>query len=168
MSSTQFSIAMPDTTPPRPDIHIPPPLVFMAGFAFGFLLDRHLVALRISGAAAQELARIGIALMVLGAVLAIWGALAFRRARTTILPFRAATALVRDGPYRFTRNPMYVGMTLAYVGLGLVFNTMWPLLVLPLVLVAMIRLVISREETYLEEVFGDDYRAYQRAVRRWV
>lgn len=140
----------------------------MAGFVFGFLLDRYVIALRISGAAAREVALAGLALMAIGAALAIWGVLTFRRAGTTILPFRAATAMVRDGPYRVTRNPMYVGMALAYAGFSLVFNTVWPLLVLPLVLIAMVRLVISREEAYLEAVFGEDYRAYKRDVRRWL
>ena len=140
----------------------------MAGFLVGFLLDRHLIAMRISGAAAPGIALVGLVLMVAGAVLAIAGVLAFRRARTTILPFRAASAMVRDGPYRFTRNPMYVGMTLAYLGLSLAFNSAWPILLLPLVLVAMVKLVITKEEEYLEAVFGDEYRAYRRDVRRWV
>lgn len=159
---------MSQTTPPRPDIHVAPPLLFMAGFLFGFLLDRYAVAMRISGAAARGLALAGLALMIGGAALAISGVLAFRRARTTILPFRPASALVRDGPYRLTRNPMYVGMTLAYVGLSLAFNTAWPILALPLVLLALVTLVITKEEEYLEAVFGDDYRAYKRDVRRWM
>ena len=154
--------------PSRPDIHIAPPIVFMAGFLFGFLLDRYLIAMRISGAASRSVALVGLVLMVAGAVLAIAGVVAFRRARTTILPFRAASAMVRDGPYRFTRNPMYVGMTLGYLGLSLAFNTAWPILLLPLVLVAMVKLVITKEEEYLEAVFGDDYRAYKRDVRRWI
>ena len=140
----------------------------MAGFLFAFLLDRYLIHLRISAAVARELALGGVALMFLGAALAIWGVLTFRRAGTTVLPFRSAAAMVRDGPYRFTRNPMYVGMTLAYVGLALVFNTMWPVVALPLVLVALVRLVISREEEYLEAVFGDEYLGYKRDVRRWL
>src|SRR5688572_969833 len=159
---------MPNTSPHRPDIHIAPPIVFMAGFLFGFLLDRYLIAMRISGAASRSIALVGLALMVAGAVLAIAGVLAFRRARTTILPFRAASAMVRDGPYRFTRNPMYVGMTLGYLGLSLAFNTAWPILLLPLVLVAMVKLVITKEEEYLEAVFGDDYRVFKRDVRRWL
>ena len=134
----------------------------------GFLLDRYIIALRISGAAARELALAGVVLMIAGAGLAIWGVLTFRRAHTTIMPFRAASTMVRAGPYRFTRNPMYVGMTLGYVGLSLVFNSIWPLLILPLVLVAMVRLVITREEAYLEAVFGDEYRAFRRDVRRWL
>lgn len=159
---------MSQSTPHRPDIHIAPPIVFMAGFLFGFLLDRYLIAMRISGAASRSVALVGLALMVAGAVLAIAGVLAFRRARTTILPFRAATAMVRNGPYRFTRNPMYAGMTLGYLGLSLAFNTAWPILLLPLVLVTMVKLVITKEEEYLEAVFADDYRAYKRDVRRWL
>ena len=159
---------MREASPHRPDIHIAPPIVFVAGFLFGFLLDRYLIAMRISGAASRSVALVGLVMMVAGAVLAIAGVLAFRRARTTILPFRAASAMVRDGPYRFTRNPMYVGMTLGYLGLSLAFNTAWPILLLPLVLVAMVKLVITKEEEYLEAVFGDDYRVYKRGVRRWI
>jgi protein-S-isoprenylcysteine O-methyltransferase Ste14 len=159
---------MREASPHRPDIHIAPPIVFMAGFLFGFLLDRYLIAMRISGAASRSVALVGLVMMVAGAVLAIAGVLAFRRARTTILPFRAASAMVRDGPYRFTRNPMYVGMTLGYLGLSLAFNTAWPILLLPLVLVAMVKLVITKEEEYLEAVFGDDYRVFKRDVRRWL
>ena len=140
----------------------------MAGFLVGFLLDRYFVTLRISAAAARALGLTGVVFLFAGGMLAIWGVLSFRRARTTILPFRSASALVRNGPYRFTRNPMYLGMTLAYFGLSLAFNTAWPILLLPIVLVAMVKLVISREESYLAAVFGDDYRAYTREVRRWL
>lgn len=140
----------------------------MAGFLFGFLLDRYAVTMRISGAAAREIALTGVAVMVAGAAVAIWAVHTFRRARTTILPFRPASAMVRDGPYRFTRNPMYVGMILSYLGLSLAFNTAWPMLLLPLVLVAIVKAVITKEEEYLEAVFGDEYRAYKGDVRRWV
>lgn len=157
-------------TPHRPDIHVAPPLVFMAGFVAGFIVDRNIVRFRIVAdpAAHQSIALAGLALMVAGLVLAFWAVMAFRRARTTILPFRAATAMVRDGPYGFSRNPMYVGMTLGYLGLAMVFNTVWPIMLLPVVLWALVKLVVQREEAYLEAVFGDAYRSYRRDVRRWL
>jgi protein-S-isoprenylcysteine O-methyltransferase Ste14 len=75
---------------------------------------------------------------------------------------------VRRGPYRFTRNPMYLGMTVAYVGFTLVFNTAWPLVLLLLVMIGMHRFVIRVEEAYLTELFGQEYAEYRRRVRRWI
>ncbi|MFI5210728.1 MAG: methyltransferase family protein, partial [Gemmatimonadales bacterium] len=69
---------------------------------------------------------------------------------------------------RFSRNPMYVGMTLLYLGIALWANSLWPLLLLPAVLVVMRRGVIAREEAYLERRFGDEYRSYRARVRRWL
>ena len=78
----------------------------------------------------------------------------FWRARTAIIPHRPASRLVRHGPYRFTRNPMYVGLTGLYTGLALIFNVGWPLVLLPLVLVVLWGVVIQREERYLRAAFG--------------
>jgi protein-S-isoprenylcysteine O-methyltransferase Ste14 len=94
--------------------------------------------------------------------------LTFRRARTAILPTRPASQLVDGGPYRFTRNPMYTGLTTAYVGAAALLDSVWPLLLLPLVLAALVRLVVRREEAYLRGAFGAEYAAYQARVRRWL
>jgi protein-S-isoprenylcysteine O-methyltransferase Ste14 len=156
--------------PNRPDIHVAPPLVFIAGFGAAVIVDRLIRPWRMVDreTAASVLAIVGVALGLLGVALAIWGVVTFRAASTSVLPFRPATALVRRGPYRFTRNPMYVGMTLGYAGMSVVLNTWWPLLLLPLVLSALVRLVVSREEAYLTTIFGADYRDYTRSVRRWL
>jgi len=151
----------------RPDIHVAPPLLFATGFVAGYLLHRFWIAINIAGDA-RDVRMIGIALLILGTALAFWGVSVFRRAKTTILPFRASTAIVRDGPYRFTRNPMYVGMTLGYLGASLVVNSPWPIIVLPFVLIALTRLVITREEAFLTATFGDEYITYTRQVRRWL
>jgi protein-S-isoprenylcysteine O-methyltransferase Ste14 len=77
-------------------------------------------------------------------------------------------ALVTSGPYRLTRNPMYVGMAFLYGAFALAFGVIWALITLPLVLIAVDRLVIAREEPYLEARFGEQYREYTRRVRRWL
>jgi protein-S-isoprenylcysteine O-methyltransferase Ste14 len=94
--------------------------------------------------------------------------IAFHRAGTSAKPWRPATALVLTGPYRFTRNPMYLGFTLLYLGITLWVNSVWPLLILPVVVVVMDRGVIAREEAYLEARFGEEHRRYKARVRRWV
>ncbi len=83
-------------------------------------------------------------------------------------PWRASSALVTSGPYRFTRNPMYLGMASLYAGIALAFGLLWSLALLLAVLVVIDRGVIAREERYLERRFGDEYRIYKQQVRRWL
>ena len=92
----------------------------------------------------------------------------FFRARTSPLPIKPTTAIVETGPYRFTRNPMYLGLGLLYLGITLWVDTLWPLLCLPLVIFLVQRFVIEREERYLEAKFGEGYHAYKARVRRWI
>lgn len=80
---------------------------------------------------------------------------------------RRPSALVTTGPYAFSRNPMYVGWTLAYLGVSLLLNSLWPFVLAPAVLATCHR-VVRREERALERTFGDEYRAYRRAVRRYL
>ncbi len=91
-----------------------------------------------------------------------------RRARTAVVPYEPTTAIVESWPYSFSRNPIYLSMTLMYVGISLLLNTLWPLLLLPLVLIVIQRGVIEREERYLEAKFGTDYIDYKLRVRRWL
>jgi protein-S-isoprenylcysteine O-methyltransferase Ste14 len=93
---------------------------------------------------------------------------AFRRVRTTMIPNRPAAALATGGPYRFTRNPVYLSLAALYVGLALLLNSWWPVALLPLVVLVMNRAVIGREERYLAGAFPAEYAAYRARVRRWL
>jgi protein-S-isoprenylcysteine O-methyltransferase Ste14 len=84
------------------------------------------------------------------------------------VPGEPATALVTAGPYRFTRNPVYIGFVLVYFGLSIVLTSVWVLLLLAPVLVILQRGVVKPEEAYLERKFGDAYRAYEARVPRWL
>lgn len=111
---------------------------------------------------------VGPALVAAGAFLLTPAIGAFRSAKTNPKPWKPTTTLVIAGPYRFTRNPMYLGFTCVYLGIALWANSLWPLPALALVVLpVMQRFVIRREERYLERKFGDPYRAYLRSVRRW-
>jgi protein-S-isoprenylcysteine O-methyltransferase Ste14 len=137
----------------------------VAAIACGALLRRY-APLPIGGGAARAVA----AWMLVGAFggLAAWSFLSFFRHRTTIIPNMPANALVLVGPYRLTRNPMYVGLALLTAGMGLWLNTWWVLLLLVPALVAIDRLVIVREEAYLRRRFGSEYDTFARRVRRWL
>lgn len=152
---------------PHPGVRFPPPLLFAGGLLIGGALDRWVRALPISRAAGAGTRPLGIVLVVLGVGLVAWGMLTFRRARTAIVPHHPASRIVSVGPYRYTRNPMYTGLTIVSAGAAGLMDSAWPLLLLPLVLAALVRLVIVREEAYLHSAFGAEYAAYQARVGRW-
>lgn len=97
------------------------------------------------------------------------GAIAtFLRNRTTVFPHGNPARLVTGGPYRLTRNPMYVSLTLAYLGAASLWQLLWPLALLPLPLLWLDRLLIPLEESRLQASFQDTYDAYRHRVRRWL
>ena len=149
-----------------PGVRFPPPFIFVLGFLSGLVLERWVH--RIPLGSRRPLALAGWTLAVAALALAGWAMITFWRARTAIIPHRPASRLVRHGPYRFTRNPMYVALAALYVGLALLFNVAWPLVLLPAVLWLLWHLVIRHEERYLLFAFGDDYAAFTREVRRWL
>jgi protein-S-isoprenylcysteine O-methyltransferase Ste14 len=146
-------------------VKVPPPLFYVAGLAAG-------VALELAFPIDRPPLVITVVVAVIGGALwlALDGAamLLFVRAGTSMVPMNPSTALVTTGPYRFTRNPMYLGVAFLYIALAVAFGVIWALIVLPVVLAAVDRLVIPREEAYLEAKFGEPYRDYKSRVRRWV
>lgn len=142
----------------------PPPLVYAVPLAVGLLLQRWhpVLILTLSIATIVGIVCGGLGFVGLPAVLA------FRRANTSPKPWVPSTALVTYGPYRFTRNPMYLGFTLLYLGVAFWTNAFWPLLFLPIVLAVMHYGVIMREEAYMARTFGEDYQRYRQQVRRWL
>lgn len=151
-----------------PRVRFPPPLIFMLGLGAGLALEYFLASLPLL----DPLRAWWLDLHAAGfGVVGIWligSALGgFRREGTDPRPWREDSALVVGGIYRHTRNPMYLGMALAYVAATLALNTLWPLLVLVPVLLLIRYYVIAREERYLDSLFGDAYRDYCRHVRRW-
>ena len=148
-----------------PRVIAPPPLIYLAGLAGGFVLDALLPPVSIP---AEFAAPVGGALLLAGGALAISFIRAFTRARTTINPYQRSTALVTTGPYRFSRNPGYLGMALAYAGIVILASAPWALIVLVGALIVVDRGVIAREERCLESTFGEAYRRYKRRTRRWL
>lgn len=150
-----------------PGVIAPPPLLFLGGLAVGAALDFWLLRTSIG---LPGWFRLGAgAVLAAAAVGLLAGAFGrFRRAGTAVEPWRPSTALVTDGVYRFTRNPIYLAMALLHLGLALAVDSV-VLLVLLAPLLALVQVgVIAREERYLAGKFGDDYRRYMASVRRWL
>lgn len=142
-----------------------PPFVYLASILLGVLLQR----LWPIGVASQS-ARLalGISLLVVSAGLFGWALAALVRAGTGIRPHEPTTALVTTGPYRYSRNPIYLGFTLFQAGIGMTVNSAWVLGLLIPTVVLIITQVIAREERYLERRIGAPYLRYMASVRRWL
>ena len=111
---------------------------------------------------------LGAMVFVLALALFAWAIVTVTRAGSNVPTNRPTTTIVESGPYRFTRNPIYLGMFGALIGLAIAFDNLWLLLVLvPFALVIRYG-VVAREEAYLERKFGDVYRGYRLRVRRWL
>jgi protein-S-isoprenylcysteine O-methyltransferase Ste14 len=110
----------------------------------------------------------GVLLTIAGIALSVGGFLTQKRAGTDPFPYHPSTRIVAHGPYRFSRNPMYFGFALLTLGLAILVNSAWMLLAVPIGLVLIDRLVVTREERYLERKFGEEYLNYKRSVRRWI
>ena len=143
---------------------INPPLLF--GSMVGALLLHKAFSLPSPLPKAARIA--GIPLVLFGLFLGGSAVAAQRRAGTPVNPTQPTQAIVQGGPYRFTRNPIYLGMALAYSGLALLLNAVWGLLLLPVMVIALDRGMIRGEEAYLERNFGEVYRQYKDRVRRWL
>ncbi|HXG71575.1 MAG TPA: isoprenylcysteine carboxylmethyltransferase family protein [Gemmatimonadaceae bacterium] len=153
-----------------PAVRFPPPLLFVGGLLIGWLLETRVTRISVGESAGldQALRVAGAVLAALGLIVIVSGILTFARAGTSILPMRPASTMVESGPYAYTRNPMYTGMALVYLGAAFLLDWVWPILLLPIVLLVLFRLVISREERYLAAEFGEGYEGYRRRVRRWI
>lgn len=152
---------MPDTA----DIRILPPLILAITFLAGGVAARFLPG-RILPTPAAIIA--GVALVSAGLAIGLWGVRAMRRARTAVDPRKPTTAIVREGPFRFSRNPLYLSMLFLYAGVAFLANSPWMLLFTAPLMGALWLAAIRPEERYLEAKFGDEYRTYRARVRRWL
>lgn len=145
-----------------------PPVWFLIAIAGMVLLHTVAPVYHLARLFGTRVDWIGVVPIVAGIALAAWAGRRFNRHGTTYEPFRPSAALVTDGPYRFTRNPMYLGMVSTLLGIAIGLGSLTPLLVVP-VFAGWIEFGFIRpEERLLTDRFGDDYIAYLRRVRRWV
>ena len=148
-----------------PGVRLYPPVYYGAGLLAGWLLSL-VIPTAVPGLRTARIA--GAILFAAGFLLSALTFAVLRLAGTDPRPDRPDKVFVVRGPFRFSRNPMYVGMSLAYLGAALWFRWLWAVLLLPLVLAVLSRRVIEREERYLERKFGAGYDRYRQRVRRWI
>ncbi|MHB1005296.1 MAG: methyltransferase family protein [Chloroflexota bacterium] len=156
---------MDGTTQAGPEFRFPPPFLYAGTLAASLLANHFLPTARLPGRAPR---RAGLLLTGLGVALGVSAIATMRRVGESPRPDHLVRTLVTNGPYRFTRNPMYLGMTVLYTGAAALANSLAPFLALPFVLRAIERGVVVNEERYLEQRFGDAYRRYRARVPRWL
>jgi protein-S-isoprenylcysteine O-methyltransferase Ste14 len=142
-----------------------PPIWLLLALISSCLLDRALPQLEYLRAPWNLL---GLGPLALGCFMAATSAAAFKRAGTPLVPFQPSKKLVLGGWFRLTRNPMYLGLTLVQLGVGMVLGSLAALLPLPLLMAVLHFRFVLAEEQFLDGIFGDEYRAYCASVRRWV
>ena len=148
----------------RAGVIAPPPLIFLAFLALGWLLARKVLP----PVEVPYGVPIGIVLSSAALAFAIWAAVTMKRAGTHVNPYLPATTIVSTGPYRWSRNPIYIADTVMYIGLALIFHAILAVIFLPFALLVITFGVIHREEAYLQDKFCVEYGDYCRRVRRWL
>lgn len=149
----------------HPQIHMPPPLIHLGALLVGYGLDR---ALDGSFTPPGWLEPVALALALVGCALCAWTLITLRRHHTTVLPFRAASELVTRGPFRWSRNPIYLGFALLHLACGLALGSTGILLMLLPTVYVMDRHVIAAEEAFHEQQFPQQWPDYRDRVRRWL
>jgi protein-S-isoprenylcysteine O-methyltransferase Ste14 len=149
----------------HPGVIALPPLLFL-GFLVGGVVLNLLRPLPVASSPAPRI--VGILIFLIGLSLGIWGRKLMTRAGTNVNPREPTTALVVTGPFRYSRNPLYVALFLMYIGLALSLNTLWPIVLLAVLFPLMHWGVVLREERYLDQKFGEVYSRYCAVTRRWI
>ena len=149
----------------NPGIRVPPPLIYLVPLVLGLLLNRRAPVPFLPRSAARGL---GWPLIGGGVVLNGWFLRTIRDADVPIRTDKPVPRLTTEGPFRYSRNPSYLALAMIYAGIAVLRNSLWAILLLPLMVSVIQREVIGREERYLERAFGEEYLAYKGRVRRWV
>lgn len=147
-------------------VHFPPPLVFIGFTLLGVAL-RYIVA-PIPFPASTWIRVIGVVVILAGLAWIIAALMAFRRTGQDPKPWTPTPELILQGPYLWTRNPMYVGITGVQVGLGLALGNFWISLLAPCALLLVHFIAVLPEEKYLQQKFGSRYQEYRSRVRRYL
>jgi len=156
---------MPGDEQDKAGVVAPPPLIYLAALVFGLLLNRRSPTTFLPRTIARLL---GWPLLGGGVLLAGWFEWAMRRADTLANLYKPVSHIATEGPFRYTRNPAYLSMTMMYTGIASLANALWAIILLPVALLVIQCGVIEREERYLERKFGEEYLSYKTRVRRWI
>jgi protein-S-isoprenylcysteine O-methyltransferase Ste14 len=150
----------------RPDLPLPP-LIYLEFLIIGLAMNLY-YPLSLSSSETAVIMILGLGVIACGLAVGAWALSAMWRAEVSPLPWKQPARLVVDGPFRFSRNPVYVSLAIMYLGLSVALNTLWPPAFLVFAIIIVDRGIILQEERFLEKKFGEEYLSYKVRVRRWI
>jgi len=156
------------TEPDHPPVVVRPPILFGGTLVLALILEGLAPLGPGLGGGAGRAVAVGLSIAVLGGAVLAVAANRFSQAETNLPTWKPTIALVENGPYRFSRNPIYIGLLLIYFGLATALTSVWALLFLPALLAVVHYGIVLREESYLTKKFGAPYKSYQARVPRWL
>ncbi len=153
----------------QPHVVIKPPVLFAGAALFGLVFSTFLPDFPFSALSAPIRLAAGVIVIAIGGGVVTWCFLTFQQHGTNVQIADGGTkTLVTDGPYRFSRNPIYLGLAIGHLGLAVLAGSLWTALFLAPIIAVLQWGVIQREEAFLEHKFGEDYRNYMARTRRWI
>ncbi len=155
------------TTIDSPGVAIPPPLFYGISFLLSILLQKF-VPVDFTVFRGTPLTIVGIVIIGTSLIFSVPALLRFIKTKNTVITIKPANSLQTSGIYSVTRNPMYVGLLLLYLGLALLTGNWWTLILAPLLVLIVTQKIIKPEEQYLLRAFGEPYVSYKEKVRRWI
>ena len=150
-----------------PGVYIPPPLMYVLIFIAAILIQKK-IRINDSLFNLQITKAIGIILLIISFFFLVTSLTKFFKSKNTLIPFKPASSLQTNGIYSISRNPMYVGLAIVYLGITCLAGNWWNIILFPLLLLIIQESIIKPEEKYLERAFKDAYFNYKKRVRRWL
>jgi protein-S-isoprenylcysteine O-methyltransferase Ste14 len=151
----------------HPGVYFPPPIIYVFVFLISILIQRKFPFSK-AFFESNFAFIIGIIFTITGLTITLPAVIKFFKTKNTLMPHKPAHSLQTSGIYTISRNPMYLGLLILYMGIGCFKGNLWSFIMIPLVILAVTNLVILNEEKYLERAFGIDYIKYHKKVRRWI
>jgi protein-S-isoprenylcysteine O-methyltransferase Ste14 len=150
-----------------PGVYLPPPLIYVIFFLAGIFIQKK-IQIDDSVFYFPATKIIGILFLFFALILLFTSLTKFFKTKNTLIPFKPASSLQTGGVFSITRNPMYLGLALVYLGVACFIGNWWNIILFPLVILTVQELIIKKEEQYLERTFKNEFLEYKKKVRRWI
>lgn len=156
-----------ETKKDHPGVYFPPPFLYVAVFLFSVLLEK-MININRSFFESTFASIASLLFIIAGFAFMLPALIKFFQTKNTLIPNKPATSLETSGIYSFSRNPMYLGLLLIYIGMAFFIGNWWTFILVPMLVILINKLIIIKEERYLERSFGPAYVDYRKKVRRWI
>jgi protein-S-isoprenylcysteine O-methyltransferase Ste14 len=148
-------------------VHIPPPIFFILCLGIALILE-YLFPVKLQGIPFLLRMNIGVILLIIACAIAVSSFIVLIRNKTPFDPAKATIRIVKEGPFRFSRNPLYLSLIIIISGIAFLVFSVWLFIAIPVLFLLLHFYAVKPEECYLSLKFGEEYQAYKNKVRRWI